>query len=37
VLTADIFNLPPAELDEVRVYTTVFDGAVIYQQRAAQH
>jgi predicted amidohydrolase YtcJ len=36
-LSADIFNIPPADLDKVRVYTTVFDGAVIYQQRAAQH
>jgi len=37
VLTADIFNIPPADLDKARVYTTVFDGAVVYQQRAAQH
>ena len=37
VLTGDIFNIPPANLDQVHVYTTVFDGAVVYQQRAAQH
>jgi hypothetical protein len=32
VLTADIFHIPGADLDKVRVYMTVFDGAVIYQQ-----
>jgi predicted amidohydrolase YtcJ len=35
VLSDDIFRIPPAELDKVRVYMTVFDGSVIYQQAAA--
>jgi predicted amidohydrolase YtcJ len=37
VLTEDIFHIPAADLDKVRVYTTVFDGAVIYQQHTTQH
>ena len=32
VLTDDIFRMPPADLDKVRVYMTVFDGSVIYKQ-----
>ena len=32
VLTEDIFQIPTTDLDKVRVYMTVFDGAVIYQQ-----
>jgi predicted amidohydrolase YtcJ len=32
VLTDDIFKIPTASLDQVRVYMTVFDGSVIYQQ-----
>ena len=30
VLTDDIFRIPTADLDKVRVYMTVFDGSVIY-------
>lgn len=32
VLTDDIFRLPAADLDKVRVYMTVFDGSVIYKR-----
>jgi predicted amidohydrolase YtcJ len=32
VLTDDIFRMPTTDLDKVRVYMTVFDGSVIYQQ-----
>lgn len=32
VLTDDIFRMPPNDLNQARVYMTVFDGAVIYQQ-----
>jgi predicted amidohydrolase YtcJ len=32
VLTDDIFRIPTGDLDKVRVYMTVFDGTVIYQQ-----
>jgi predicted amidohydrolase YtcJ len=32
VLTDDIFRIATTDLDKVRVYTTVFDGSVIYQQ-----
>jgi predicted amidohydrolase YtcJ len=32
VLTDDIFRIPAADLDKVRVYMTVFDGKVIYQR-----
>ena len=32
VLTEDIFQVPVASLDKARVYMTVFDGTVIYQQ-----
>jgi predicted amidohydrolase YtcJ len=32
VLTDDIFRIAPTDLDKVRVYMTVFDGSVIYQQ-----
>jgi predicted amidohydrolase YtcJ len=35
VLSDDIFRMPSADLDKVRVYMTVFDGSVIYQQAAA--
>jgi len=31
VLTADIFSIPPADLDKARVYMTIFDGALIYR------
>jgi hypothetical protein len=34
VLTDDIFRIAPRDLDKVRVYITVFDGTVIYQQNA---
>ena len=34
VLTDDIFRIAPTDLDKVRVYMTVFDGRVIYQQAA---
>jgi predicted amidohydrolase YtcJ len=34
VLTDDIFRVSTADLDKVRVYMTVFDGSVIYQQGA---
>jgi hypothetical protein len=33
VLSDDIFNIPPTNLDKVRVYMTVFDGSVIYTAR----
>jgi predicted amidohydrolase YtcJ len=33
VLSDDIFNIPPTNLDNVRVYMTVFDGSVIYTAR----
>jgi predicted amidohydrolase YtcJ len=36
VLTADIFQIPAADLDKVRVYMTVFDGSVIYQREATR-
>jgi predicted amidohydrolase YtcJ len=32
VLTDDIFRIATTDLDKVRVYMTVFDGSVIYQQ-----
>jgi predicted amidohydrolase YtcJ len=32
VLTDDIFRIATTNLDKVRVYMTVFDGSVIYQQ-----
>jgi predicted amidohydrolase YtcJ len=32
VLSDDIFKIPAASLDTVRVYMTVFDGRVIYQR-----
>jgi predicted amidohydrolase YtcJ len=32
VLTDDVFRVATTELDRVRVYMTVFDGAVIYQR-----
>ena len=35
VLTDDIFRIGATELDKVRVYLTVFDGAVVYRQGAA--
>jgi predicted amidohydrolase YtcJ len=37
VLTEDIFNVPAAGLDKARVYMTVFDGSVIYQQGVTVH
>jgi len=36
VLTDDIFRINTTELDKVRVFMTVFDGAVIYQQHSAR-
>lgn len=36
VLSADIFQIPAADLDKARVYMTVFDGSVIYQQDATR-
>jgi len=32
VLSNDIFHLAPSEIEKVRVYMTVFDGSVIYQE-----
>ena len=32
VLSEDIFRIATTDLDKARVYMTVFDGAVIYQQ-----
>jgi predicted amidohydrolase YtcJ len=32
VLTGDIFAIPPAEIEKVRVHLTVFNGAVIYRE-----
>jgi predicted amidohydrolase YtcJ len=31
VLSTDIFQIAPLEIDAVRVYMTVFDGSIIYQ------
>jgi len=36
VLTDDIFRIAATELDKVRVYMTVFDGSVIFQQDGAR-
>jgi predicted amidohydrolase YtcJ len=36
VLSADIFAIPPEQIDTVRVHLTVFGGAVIYQEAAAR-
>ncbi|MBS0579181.1 MAG: amidohydrolase [Proteobacteria bacterium] len=36
VLTRDIFAIPPAEIEKVRVHATVLGGAVIYQEGAAR-
>ena len=35
VLSADIFNIAPEEIEKARVAMTVFDGAVIYQAPGA--
>lgn len=32
VLSADIFNINPTEIEKVKVLTTIFDGKVIYQR-----
>jgi predicted amidohydrolase YtcJ len=32
VLTDDVFRIATTDLDKVRVYMTIFDGSVIYQQ-----
>ena len=32
VLSADIFNINPIEIEKTKVVTTVFDGKVIYQR-----
>jgi predicted amidohydrolase YtcJ len=35
ILSADIFSMPPDELLEVVVTTTIFDGRVVYEREAA--
>jgi predicted amidohydrolase YtcJ len=32
VLSEDIFHIPPTEIERARVYMTVFDGSVIYEE-----
>jgi predicted amidohydrolase YtcJ len=32
VLSEDIFHIPPMEIERARVYMTVFDGSVIYEE-----
>ncbi len=36
VLTDDIFRMPAADLDKVRIYMTVFDGTVLYEKSGSR-
>jgi predicted amidohydrolase YtcJ len=37
VLSDDIFHIAPTEIEKARVYMTIFDGSVIYQENGQRH